>query len=1252
MILFPHIVALYIIKKMQNNYLLIFTIFYLNNVSAENITKIIKSNNEELILRLNTNPKTIADLKPFNIFIGLPDKRYPTLEVNTIFTKELPPGLISPAENYKYKWIGIQNLDGLIVGTLSVSPITGDSNYSSEISVKVKFNNRPNRTQTNKNHLILSQKVINWSVAKNWMNLKVQKRMSKKQMLRGNYLKFSLKNDGVYFISYNQIKSLYPTIDDINPKKIKLYIDGNHGRSINFIINGDVQPNSIEIPIFIKGEDDESFDSNDKIIFYGNGPSGFDNNSEGVIWNQNLYFNDSNYYLSLGDSDNTDGKRIVDELNTPSNLITIDYGIKFLHFETDIFNPNASGLQWYENSIQSNNSKIITLDLNNINSDIDFNIKTSLKGNSISTASASHQIGLFMNDPYLNQIQNTTSWYGFTKRNIYSKIPLEYVGEGSNNLYIKNISNDLNSNPYFDNVSLDFGIYINDNYCNFYSPIYNQNIRFIMQNELNDNSRIWDITFLESIKSINPLTVTSFNTFGYEERFSNIIIFQDVIAQSVDNLIYVGEKSFNKLKNDYLTAQYIIIGPEEYREDCHPLLELRSPAIYASLENIYEEFSQSNRDPMAIKYFLQWALENYNDPKTYAALLLGDAGYDYRNITGSSSIIIPTVQVEGFRNYASDDRLSTIYGSMPSIATGRIPVKNKQDVLNFINKILKIETEKNFGTWRTQITLIADDAARPEPNHGGISTGKSHTLNSENLYNIIPNFLNTKKIYLINYPEVNEASAYGVIKPEATDDLIKTIASGTSIINYIGHGSAKQLAQEKILDLERGDINLIESENMPPLWIVGTCSFGHFDDPLNESFAEALIKSELAGASAVISTSRPITVTGNERYTSDLFKAMFPDGRVSGLPIGVILQSIKNGSSESEYFHLFGDPAMKLNIPKNILSINDINLDTLRTLTTIDINIEENDYISNGTGTIILNDSPTLVTREYSISSTIQQLSFVNPGFTLSKSNFSFEGEINTKIIIPKDYSYSNEPNGILKLYINNDFDDAVGIIKNILIVEGNNIEDNDGPIISFENAHGRLLGYGEHINKNDDLIIRIKDSIGINIANEIGHEIIFKNLETNQEINLTDTFIYDQNQTNSGTINIGKLVNNKNNIEVKAWDNANNPSENTILLYLSRDNNIEVYNIYNFPNPFSKKTKFTFELSKQSIISISIYTLSGRKIKHLAAKDLGAGFQSIFFDGKNEFGVEIPNGVYIYKLKAESKNSKKIVFGRFAKIR
>ena len=369
---------------------------------------------------------------------------------------------------------------------------------------------------------------------------------------------------------------------------------------------------------------------------------------------------------------------------------------------------------------------------------------------------------------------------------------------------------------------------------------------------------------------------------------------------------------------------------------------------------------------------------------------------------------------------------------------------------NFIEKVMSIETEPEFGPWRQKVTLVADDAARPEPNHGSISTGKSHTLNSEQLASLIPNSLLTNKIYMMEYPEVSDASAYGVIKPDATNALLNALNSGTAILSYIGHGSPYQLAQERLLDMNRGDINQINTGNKLPIWIVGTCSFGHFDDPISESFAEELIRDPMNAASMVISTTRPITVTGNERYTEDLFEAIFFNNSVSESKVGILLQSIKDGTSEAQYFHLLGDPAMQLPIPKDTLVNINISPDTLKTLETGTYTGIQNITNSAGYGYVSLLDADKDITREYDIQSETYSLSYTLPGATLFRGQFSFSDlSISGQIRVPEDISYSTKPAKLL-MYINDEQNEARAVINTIQLAGGEATTDNFGPQIFF----------------------------------------------------------------------------------------------------------------------------------------------------------------------------------------------------------
>ncbi|HUU30388.1 MAG TPA: PQQ-binding-like beta-propeller repeat protein [archaeon] len=81
-----------------------------------------------------------------------------------------------------------------------------------------------------------------------------------------------------------------------------------------------------------------------------------------------------------------------------------------------------------------------------------------------------------------------------------------------------------------------------------------------------------------------------------------------------------------------------------------------------------------------------------------------------------------------------------------------------------------------------------------------------------------------------------------------------------------------------------------------------------------------------------------------------------------------------------------------------------------------------------------------------------------------------------------------------------------------------------------------------------------------------------------------------------------------------------------------------------NFPNPFNPSTTIYFSLPKGSteLVRIMIYDLRGRLLRILVDEVRNAGIYSVFWDGTDETGHQLPSGVYLYRIQA----------GKFAKTR
>ena len=116
------------------------------------------------------------------------------------------------------------------------------------------------------------------------------------------------------------------------------------------------------------------------------------------------------------------------------------------------------------------------------------------------------------------------------------------------------------------------------------------------------------------------------------------------------------------------------MGPKEFEIQSQQLVNHRNNSVYVSIESIYDEFSGGNKDPIAIRHFLNWTQKNWLI-KPFTVLFMGDADYDYRNITGQSIIKVPTIQVGTRYSHSTDDRLVSFNGVIPEMATGRVPAK-------------------------------------------------------------------------------------------------------------------------------------------------------------------------------------------------------------------------------------------------------------------------------------------------------------------------------------------------------------------------------------------------------------------------------------------------------------------------------------------------------------------------------------------------------------------------------------------------
>lgn len=84
-----------------------------------------------------------------------------------------------------------------------------------------------------------------------------------------------------------------------------------------------------------------------------------------------------------------------------------------------------------------------------------------------------------------------------------------------------------------------------------------------------------------------------------------------------------------------------------------------------------------------------------------------------------------------------------------------------------------------------------------------------------------------------------------------------------------------------------------------------------------------------------------------------------------------------------------------------------------------------------------------------------------------------------------------------------------------------------------------------------------------------------------------------------------------------------------------------------NYPNPFSLSTVIPYHLGKQSHVQLTIYDLLGREIQKYEIGYQHAGSNNVLWDGRNNLGQRVAQGIYFYVLKTEneSKVGKMLLF-------
>jgi hypothetical protein len=69
------------------------------------------------------------------------------------------------------------------------------------------------------------------------------------------------------------------------------------------------------------------------------------------------------------------------------------------------------------------------------------------------------------------------------------------------------------------------------------------------------------------------------------------------------------------------------------------------------------------------------------------------------------------------------------------------------------------------------------------------------------------------------------------------------------------------------------------------------------------------------------------------------------------------------------------------------------------------------------------------------------------------------------------------------------------------------------------------------------------------------------------------------------------------------------------------------------YPNPFNPTTTLRYDLAQAGDVYLQVYSVTGQLVRQLAAGSQAAGMHQIEWDGRDDSGIVVGNGIYLAKL-------------------
>ncbi len=1086
-----------------------------------------------------------------------------------------------------------------------------------------------------------------------------------------NWLKIRVSQTGVHLMTYNDLLVAGVNPNNIDPQTMRLFSAAPLQQPDSVSGGGSFEESYHLVEHAIGYRGSASWEG-DSIFFYGVGVEGWMNainpSAEPTRRFEHLYEKENVYWLTWGGTFTGDPLRFEERNVAPRGGapgITVGTYEERMHIEKDVqYDPIYADDRWYW--VQMNVGGSTSFSHSFYCTDLPQGEERG-RGRIVTIGYGPyvpyHNVGTARY--YINgSVVDTLGWIVFSGSFVPDILdePISNLVEGKNTFMVQK---DVDDAAYVFSYDVLYRrrLAAQSGVLDFFAPRETGTARFTMTGFTSGGKLLLDVTDHE-----NPVLLTDW------QGGAGTITIDDDLDGSPRHYLATTVTSVKKpsielagshisplpsLRDDAVCPDMLIIYHERFRNAALALKTHREAHLpYAEnpvvktvdIEHVYDNFSCGLKDPIAIRNYIKFLYDNFTDggePVLRYVLLVGNGTHDPKDIIGAGTDLIPfymNIHYHYFNEAVEDDdflvKMDEGNDKYIDLAIGRLTVLTVQEANRWVERIIDYETNIKQGTWKNKIMLVADDEYSTSTNSDFIFIRDAESMSSRR--GVFPRFVDLDKIYLHFYPFV------GGGKPGARDDLIKEWSDGALIVNYAGHGSHLQMADELVM--VKSDVFSLTNGNLRPLYLSFSCHVGDLEEPTKRSLAQELVLYDRGGAIASISGTSFTSGIANSAMNYVFFDQLFTSRDSTGTkPVGIALQLSKiTGLNRDNWrnnvmYVLLGDPAFTLTLPMYTVAHDVAAVDTMYTgrRYRLDGFVRMGDGVMtsfNGTAKIIVQEAEVQVDKWVLRDSIWHNVKYNLQGNEIFEGTFDVTaGRFVCEFVVPM--RCRTGPNARVRSYVYATVMDGVGASDTLLIIPSSSVPDNEAP----PSIHMYFAGQATKVKQGARLIAEIFDKDGIAILGTDPQSSIYLEFDkSGYPIFVTDYFEYDHSSSTQGRVEYplhSGFSPGEHTVILRAFDNLGVSSSDTLSFEVVEEGLYSVSDVFNMPNPFSESTNFIFQTSSRAEVHFSIFNLSGVKVweRRISAEE---GFNSIYWDGRDSAGDRLANGTYIYVLDVEFTDS------------